>query len=81
MIPAPTKSALRKFIAWRDSMYRKWKGAPGKTVQPKNPHRVEGGRKAAETRRRNKEIAAALEKWDATIAAAEQDAQTVEVTP
>ena len=54
MIPAPSPSLLRRIIAWRDSLYRKWKGAPGKTGQPKNPRRVEGGKKAAETRRRRK---------------------------
>lgn len=30
-------------------------GSLGKTVKPKNPRRVEGGRKAAVTRKRNKE--------------------------
>lgn len=57
MIPAPTKSALARIIAWRDSLYKAWaaKNAPAKPA--KNPRRVEGGKKAAETRRRNKEIA------------------------
>lgn len=32
-------------------------GLPGKTVKPKNPRRVEGGKRAAETRRLNKELA------------------------
>lgn len=60
---APTKSALRRIIAWRDSLYKAWAAkrypwlsdlASKPPVKAKNPRRVEGGKKAAETRRRRK---------------------------
>lgn len=55
MIPAPTKAALARIIAWRDSLYRKWARSLGVEPPPlpKNPRRVEGGRKAAVTRKAN----------------------------
>lgn len=76
MIPAPTKSALARIIAWRDSLYKAWaaKNAPAKPA--KNPRRVEGGKKAARTRALRKAEARMVELYgeaaqhpDATLVA------------
>lgn len=42
-------------MRWRSLLSRFGYGYAGKSVKVKNPRRVEGGRKAAITRKRNKE--------------------------